>query len=135
MLTKCCLFIDENLRHREIFSEALEYISPNTNCFTASSGTEALHLMVIENVLPAFILIELNLPRMGAKHFLRKIREHEVLRDVPVIVHCTSPLPTEILELKELGAHAIYFRPYDFNGVCNILTLYFTNQMAGILPN
>lgn len=132
--SKCCLLVDNDIRNQTVFSEAIEYISPNTFCFMATSSSEALVLLFEERLIPSYIFIELDIPG-GGKDFLREVKRHDVLKDIPVIVHCTSPLPTDIIELKELGAHAIYFRPYEFNGICNMLTLYFSNEMAGILPN
>ncbi|RAW01550.1 hypothetical protein DQQ10_07780 [Pseudochryseolinea flava] len=135
MSSKCCLFIDNDIRNRNVFSDAMEYISPTTFCFMASTASEALFMLLEERLVPSYIFVELNIPGMSGKEFLKEIKQHETLKDIAVIIHCTSPRPNEILELKELGAHAIYFRPYQFNGICNMLTLYFTDQMAGILPN
>jgi CheY-like chemotaxis protein len=135
MITKCCLFIDNDPYSQAIFTRALTDLSPETICFTAANGIDGLYMMLEERVIPSYIFIELDLPRMGGLAFLREIKGKESLKEIPVIVHTTSPQPHQIIELKELGAHAIYFRPYEYYGVCNLLTLYFSQEMAGIQPN
>jgi CheY-like chemotaxis protein len=135
MIRKCCLFIDNDPYSQAVFTRALTDLSPETICFTAANGMDGLYMMLEEKVMPAYIFIELHLPRMGGLAFLREIKGNESLKGIPVIVHTTSPQPHQIIELKELGAHAIYFRPYEYHGVCNLLTLYFSQEMASIQPN
>lgn len=135
MISKCCLFVDNDPLHQAVFARALTDVSPETICFIAPDGIDALYMMLQEKVIPSYIFIELQLPNMGGLEFLRAVKQMDLLKEVPVIVHSTSPQPHRIIELKELGATAIYFRPYDYNGVCNMLTLYFNREMAGILPN
>jgi CheY-like chemotaxis protein len=135
MITGCCLFINDDPYSQAVFTKALNDLSPETICFTAANGIDALYMMLEEQVIPSYIFIELHLPRMGGLEFLKEIKRKESLKEIPVIVHSTSPQPHHVLELKELGAHAIYFRPYEYYGVCNLLTLYFSQQILGIQPN
>jgi CheY-like chemotaxis protein len=135
MISKCCLFIDNDSFHQSLFTEALNDLAPETLCLTAANGLDGLYMMMKERVVPSYIFIELNLPKMGAMEFLRQVKQQESLREIPVIVHSSHPQPNEVLELKELGAHAIYFRPYEYHGICNMLMLYFTNEIGVILPN
>jgi CheY-like chemotaxis protein len=133
--SKSCLFIDNDSFNQAIFLEALSDVSPHTICLTASDGTDAMHILKKENIIPSYIIIELDLPKMGGLEFLKIIKQDPHLRDIPVIVHSTSPQPHLIIQLKELGATAIYYRPYDYYGVTNMLTLYFNGEMARIQPN
>ncbi len=134
-ISKCCLFIDNDPSHQVVFASALKDVSPETICFIVPDGIDALYMMLRENVIPGYIFIELQLPHMGGLEFLRAVRQMELFREIPVIVHSTSPQPHLIIELKELGATAIYFRPYDYQGVCNMLALYYANDASRILPN
>jgi CheY-like chemotaxis protein len=135
MISKCCIFIDEDFRNRAIFTKALNDVSPETLCFTACNGLDALYMMAKENVIPKYIFIELNMPAMDGVEFLKLIKKIQVLKEVPVIVHSTSPQPQKIIELKELGAAAIYFRPYEYSGVCNMLNLYFGPSFISMQQN
>jgi CheY-like chemotaxis protein len=135
MISKCCIFIDDDPYHQAVFTKALQAVAPETICFTANNGVEALRMIGIEAIIPAYIFIEMNLPEMGGIEFLRTIKRIEGLKDVPVIVHSPFSQPHKIIELKESGALAIYLRPYEFLGVCNMLTLYFGSEMTGIPQN
>lgn len=135
LISKCCLLIDDDTFNQEVFSRALNDISPDTVCVTASTAIEGLRLITKENIVPSYIFVELDLPEMNGIEFLKTIKSIARLKEIPVIVHSTSPQPHKIIELKEAGALAIYFRPYEYYGVCNMLTLYFSTEMAVILPN
>jgi CheY-like chemotaxis protein len=134
-ISRSCLFIDNDCFHQAVFTKALADVAPDTICITVPDGTAGLYVMLEKNVIPSYIFIELTLPRMGGLDFLEVIKRNDILKDIPVVVHTQSPQPHVVLKLKELGAHAIYFRRYEYLGVCNMLTLCFGNGMAGILPN
>jgi CheY-like chemotaxis protein len=135
METKSCLFIDNNMRNRMIFCSALEYLAPDSVCLTASNGDEGLSMLLDRSFVPDFILIENDLPSTGAKEFLSEIKQYADLKELPVIAHCTSASAMDIFLLRELGAYAIYVRPYSFSGICNLLTVCCSSNMAWMLPN
>jgi CheY-like chemotaxis protein len=132
---KCCFFIGDDAYDQAIFTKALHDVAPNTVCFMASNAAEALHIMNLEGLIPDYIFVELYMPGMDGITFLKTIKQIERLKDIPVIVHSTSPQPHKIIEIKESGAMAIYFRQYEYVGICNMLNLYFNPEMIGIQPN
>src|SRR5688500_15173168 len=99
MINKCCILVSENTLDQQIFTQALNDVSPETICFPVSSALEALHVINTEQVVPEFIFMELNAPSMNAIEFLNMIKKTEVLRDIHVIVHTMSPQPHKILEI------------------------------------
>ena len=134
-LKKSCLFIDNDLFNHIVFKEALKDVSPETTCYNASNGADALRIMELENILPSCIFLEVDSVRFDGVGFLRSIKRIDRFKTVPVIAHATRLLPNEIIEIKESGAFAIYFRPYEYYSVCNMLQLCFVSPMAGIQPN
>lgn len=130
VISKCCVLICDDVFDQSVFIKALHDVSPETICITAPNGFDALNLMKKERIIPSYIFVELNMPRMDGIQFLQEIKQNETLKEVPVIVHSTSPQPHKIIQLKESGALAIYFRPYEYVGICNMLTLYFESSMA-----
>jgi CheY-like chemotaxis protein len=135
MINKCCILINDDSMDQAIFTKALNDISPETICFTVPNPLDALYIMTAERVIPNFVFIELNGPQMDAIEFLNAIKSTDGLKDINVIVHAKSPLPNQILEIKEAGALAIYLRPYEYYGVCNMLNLYFTPEMIVLNQN
>jgi response regulator RpfG family c-di-GMP phosphodiesterase len=130
-----CIFICDDTRDQEVFAKAVNYVSPETICFAARNPYDALYMMTEEKVMPTFIVAELDSPEMDAIAFLKAMKGIEALKNIPVIVHSTSPQPQKIIELKESGATAIYFRPYEFHSVCNMLNLYLDPEMAILNQN
>jgi response regulator RpfG family c-di-GMP phosphodiesterase len=134
-INSCCLLINDDPHDQETFVQALSVVSPGTLCFTTPTPADAFYMMMEENLIPNFIFIELDMPKMSGIEFLNEIKKISVLKDIPVIVHTISPNPNKIIEIKESGALAIYYRPYDYAGVCNLLTLYFGEDILRIGQN
>jgi CheY-like chemotaxis protein len=134
-VNKCCLLINDSPFDQAIFVQALNNVAPDTICFTTTNCYDAIHLMTEENVTPSYIFVELNMPGMNGLDFLKTIKKIETLKEIPIVVHSTTPQPHKIIELKESGALAIYLRKYEYTGVCNMLTLYFGSTMVTIKQN
>lgn len=125
---RSCLFVNSDPIDQSIFIAALSDISPETDCFLAVNDEEALDIMQEDGVVPDYIFIELDMPGIDGNRFLKRVREVQSLRAVPVIVHCSHPEPQCIDDLKEVGAFAIYLRPYDYWGISNLLSLYLNHS-------
>lgn len=134
-INKCCVFISDDPIDQAIFTHALKDVAPRTICFTMPNGWDALNIMMEEKIRPNYIFVELEMPKMNGLEFLQAIKKNEELKDIPVIVHSTTPQPHQIIALKEYGALAIYFRPYEYYSICNMLNLYFESEMATIQQN
>ncbi|MGD8787133.1 MAG: response regulator [Phycisphaerales bacterium] len=78
--------------------EALKYLTHNDN------GDE-------ENPRPNLILLDLNMPGMGGKEFLRCIKADENLNNIPVVVLTTSDSETDIEECYKLHAAGYIQKP------------------------
>jgi chemotaxis response regulator CheB len=129
------MFIDNDPLNLAIFSGALNDVAPNTLCFNAPNGIEAFRMIARDKILPSYIIIESELPRMGARDFLKSKKKIQGLHDVPVIVHVDSPVSYLIKELREMGPLAFYCRPYDYYGVCTMLALCFNDSTVGLHQN
>jgi CheY-like chemotaxis protein len=83
-----------------------------------SSGEEALDFLYHrgkyrEAPRPDLILLDLNMPGMGGKEFLRRIKEDEQLRTNPVVILTTSDLEQDILDSYNLQASGYVKKPVD----------------------
>lgn len=130
-----CLLVTNDPLDQAIFARALRDVSPNTVCCIASNGIEAIEIMTEEQVIPDFIFVELNMPYMDGIEFLKQIKSRQPLVQIPVIVHSDVPQPDKLPSIKEAGASAIYFKEYEYGGVCNILYLYFLSQLSPLHLN
>jgi CheY-like chemotaxis protein len=135
IINKSCFFINEDSCEQAIFVKALADVSPQTLCFTASDGVDGLYLMLKEGLVPDYIFIEMIMPRMNALKFLEVVKKINRLKDIPVIVHAISPLPHEVIEVKEAGAAALYLREYEYEGICCMLNIYVADVIPIMHPN
>jgi len=77
--------------------------------------------------LPGLILLDLNMPGMGGKEFLRWIKKDQRLCPIPVIVVTTSDSESDIKECYELQAAGFIQKmsiPSEFVEVMGKLTKY-----------
>lgn len=73
-----------------------------------------------EKNLPDLILLDLNMPGMGGKEFLNRIKQDEDMVTIPVVVLATSDSEQDILESCRLHAAGYVKKPIDlqdFHGV------------------
>jgi len=77
--------------------------------------------------LPDLILLDLNMPGMGGREFLRLIKSDEILEVIPVVILTTSDADRDILESFKLQAAGYIKKPVnlpDFQEVIQKLSDY-----------
>lgn len=70
-------------------------------CISARSAEEAIELL--KDSIPNLIWLDLLMPGMGGLAFLKKLRENEVWRNIPVIVVSVSASPEKVRAAFELN--------------------------------
>jgi CheY-like chemotaxis protein len=101
------LFVDDDTDDKEIFFEAITEINPDVQCDVASNGAEALEKLQLQDVLPRYIFLDINMPIMDGKSFLIAIRGISRLKHIPVVIYSTTGEKEKIRELTSLGAEYI----------------------------
>ncbi len=64
---------------------------------------------------PDLILLDLNMPRMDGRQFLKKIKSDNALQDIPVVVMTTSDAETDMLECYRSSAAGFIVKPVDID--------------------
>ncbi len=62
---------------------------------------------------PDLILLDLNMPRMDGRQFLRKIKEDSLLQIIPVIILTTSDAEIDLVASYADGAAGYIVKPVD----------------------
>jgi len=65
---------------------------------------------------PDLILLDLNMPGMGGKEFLRRIKNDENLKQIPVVILTTSNSERDIIESYKLQASGYVNKPVTLEG-------------------
>ena len=122
MLQNQLLFlVDDDIDDHEIFKSALAKVGEHLALLTATNGYEALEALSAADILPDYIFVDLNMPRMSGMQFLKEIKQTETLKDIPVIIYTTSSNPGDIAKTKELGAMSFVTKPSRFSELCSFL--------------
>ena len=61
--------------------------------------------------LPSLVFLDLKLPYFSGFDVLTRIRNHETLKDVPVIILTSSPEQRDQQKAAELGANVYLIKP------------------------
>ncbi len=98
------MIIDDDSDDREIFIDAVSGINCSIEFHSAKSDGGALEKLSSMEKLTDFIFLDLNMPLMIGKQFLKLIKAIEGLRDIPIMGYSTSSSQKDINETKDLGA-------------------------------
>ena len=107
-----CLLIDDDQDDQEIFSMALEDINSDIQCIMVSNGIAALEkLNAKKPLIPDYIFIDVNMPKMNGMECLREIQKLEHLKNAHVFMYSTSSDEKMIERSKALGAKDFIVKP------------------------
>lgn len=124
MLKKNILLVEDNPDDEELTLLAFQDCQLVNQVVVARDGAEALdYLLGSENLadpslaptLPALVLLDLKLPKIDGLEVLRRLRQSDRTRFLPVIVLTTSQEDQDLIESYSLGCNSYIHKPVDFN--------------------
>ncbi len=121
-----CFLIDDDEDDFEIFKMALHEIDPTITLHYAFSGIEAMKKFHADHhLIPNYIFIDWNMPRMNGRQCLEEIRKTERLQNVPVYIYSTSSDPRAIDEIRKIGACDFIVKPSNISTLVDTLSRIF----------
>jgi len=109
------LLADDDSDDCLFFKEALEELDASALLATVNNGEELMkHLIETISNLPDILFLDLNMPLKSGSECLLEIKQHEVLKDLPVIIMSTSFNPDIVYRLHQQGAHYYARKPAEF---------------------
>ncbi len=113
------LLVEDNPDDEALTVLALRRSNVANEIVVARNGAEALDRLLGPGAesepLPAMILLDLKLPKIDGLEVLRRVREHERTRLIPVIILTTSSEDRDIVQSYRLGANSYVRKPVDFD--------------------
>jgi CheY-like chemotaxis protein len=127
------MIVDDDEDDIQLFCEALNDVDGHINCISAINGEDALMKLNKENaVLPDYIFLDLNMPRLNGKQCLKKIKSSATLCNIPVIVYTTSKLQEDMEETKKLGATTFLTKPNQLNDLRKAIASILQGKFNGV---
>jgi CheY-like chemotaxis protein len=122
MENKVILLVEDNPRDEALTLRALRKSNIVNEVVVARDGVEALdylfgtgaHAERDLNVMPQLILLDLKLPKVDGLQVLRKIREDERTKRLPVVIFTSSSEEEDLIKSYDLGANSYVRKPVDF---------------------
>lgn len=120
---KMILLVEDNPDDEELTLRALKKNNIVNDVAVVRDGAEALDYLFCtgrytsrnSSDLPQIVLLDLNLPKMGGLEVLRRIRENEKTRLLPVVILTSSKEEQDLIQGYSLGANSYVRKPVDFN--------------------
>ncbi len=122
MTAKSILLVEDNPDDEELILRSLRKASLGNDVTVARDGAQALEFLFGEGgrkafkdgLLPAVVLLDLKLPKVGGFDVLKRIRSHPDTRLLPVVILTSSSEEEDMLRSYEGGANSYVRKPVDF---------------------
>ncbi len=123
MTSKPILLVEDNPDDEELTLLALKDHKIANDVVVTRDGVEALDYMFATgkfagrkpSELPALILLDLKLPKLGGLDVLKRLREDSRTRVIPVVVLTSSNEEQDIVTSYQLGTNSFVRKPIDFH--------------------
>ena len=111
------LLVEDDLADQKLIKNSLQNQRFANELHVVSNGEEALDFLYHRGdhangtAQPDLILLDLNMPGLGGKEFLKQIKDDKDLKQVPVVILTTSNSERDILDSYKLQAAGYVHKP------------------------
>ncbi len=122
MKNKIIFLVEDNPDDEELTRRAFQNSNIANELVVARDGAEALDFLFGAgayagrdlSLMPAVILLDLNLPRVNGLEVLRRVRADDRTKLVPVVILTSSKEEDDLLKSYGLGANSYVRKPIVF---------------------
>jgi DNA-binding response OmpR family regulator len=132
---KTILLVEDNPRDEKLTLRVFNQHNVANKIDVARDGAEALDYLFAEgayaerdiNDKPTLVLLDLKLPKIDGLEVLKRIREDERTKTLPVVILTTSDEENDMINGYKFGANSFVRKPVkftDFTEALKILSIY-----------
>ena len=119
------LIVEDNDVDFHIAEIMLKKVLEKVTIYRCRNGEEAFsYLHNLKTSFPNFILLDIDMPIMNGKEFLKAKLQNDSFKQIPVVVLSSSVWSEEKEECIKLGAEAFIEKPITVDSVVNTLKSY-----------
>lgn len=112
MTGKHIMVIDDDPDDQEFIDQALKEITASVHCVFASNCLEAIDLIARNrSSIPDYIFLDLNMPIIDGTQCLKRLKQTDALKNIPVFICTTSRNEREREKIIRLGAVDYFTKP------------------------
>lgn len=120
------LLVEDNPGDVKLTEKAFENANLLNNMHHAADGEEAMDFLhqrgeYEDAPKPDIVLLDLNLPKLNGDEVLKKIKDNEELRRIPVVMLTSSEAEEDIMSTYNLHANAYMTKPVEFSGFIDVV--------------
>lgn len=120
------LVVDDSPDDIRLIRDAFSLWKRNREVQALMNGMAALHFLKeceakAGSTLPELILLDWNLPGIKGEDVLKRLKEDQRLRHIPVVVFTSSSAPADRRKATELGAERFITKPLDLDDFFNVI--------------
>lgn len=121
------LLVEDDPGDQKLIKKSLESQKVRNEVVVAECAEDALEYLAEsktgnrEYPMPDLILLDLNMPGMGGKEFLRRIKADDELDTIPVVILTTSDSDQDILDSYKLHASGYIKKPITLQGLQDVM--------------
>lgn len=111
------LLVEDDLGDQKLIKISMRNEKIANDLYTVQTGEEGMDFLYRRGNYsdgtpqPDLILLDLNMPGMGGKEFLRRIKEDDKLKQIPVVILTTSEAEKDIIDSYKLQASGYVHKP------------------------
>jgi CheY-like chemotaxis protein len=98
--------------------DAWEEVSPSVDVVHAENGQRLFEVLTggagERPVVPALILLDLNMPVVDGWEALASLKEHRVFKSIPTVIFTTSSVPEHVRRAYEMQAAGFVTKPLSY---------------------
>ena len=95
--------VDDDVDDRGLFIYAVKAADSNICCVSFENGQDLLTSLAIVEILPDYIFIDINMPKMNGYECVQEIKLNDRLKHINIIMHSTAFTEKDVTTFREMG--------------------------------